>query len=301
MTAYVIAILIFATIYALLGLGLNLQWGHMGLVNFGHVAFFALGAYTSALLTLAGVPMPVAGSMGAALAGVFAYVLGSLTVQLKEDYLAVVTLGFAEVLRILLQNQSWTGGPNGLPGVPVLLSFLERGVRDWAQLVLLAAVLAFAFYALARLTNSPYGRVMRAIREDDTAVDSIGKDVDRYKVSVFTLGSVLAGLAGALYAHYIGYVVPDQFVPQITFFLWTGIVLGGNSHLGAAMGTFAFIALFEATRFLGDFGLPVDETLLAHLRYIIAAVVLILLLRFRPDGVLPHRHIVRRVETSGRQ
>lgn len=290
-----IAVAIFGGIYTLLALGLNLQWGHTGLINFGHVAFFAIGAYTSALLTLAGTPLVVGVAAGGVLAALASYPLGRLTVRLREDYLAIVTIGFSEILRLILMNEdAWTGGPNGLIGVPRLFYGLGRDLRPVAQFLVVAVAVALVIYLFSRLSNSPYGRVLWSIREDERAAQSIGKDVTRYKIASLMIGSAAAGLAGGLYAHYIGYVVPDQFTPLVTFYVWTGIILGGSSHWGAALGTFTFVALMEGTRFLADFGLPIDDVRLAHVRFMIVGFGLILLMRFKPEGLAPHRYRERK-------
>lgn len=289
MTAYLLTITIFALIYSLLALGLNLHWGHTGLINFGHVAFFAMGAYASALLTRRDVP--IVGGMVVAIvaAGLLAYPMGYLKVRLKADYLAIVTIAFSEILRLILLNASWTGGPNGVTGVPRLFPGLRGRPYDVAFLLATLLAVVVVFWLLDRLIESPYGRVLWAIRENEAAAESLGKDSAAVKTTSLVIGAAVAGLAGSLYAHYVNYVVPDQFLPLITFYVWTGIILGGNSHLGAAVGTFVLMALMEGSRFLGDFGFPVSETKMAYLRFIIVGLVLILLLRFRPEGLLPYR------------
>ena len=159
MIAYLTAIGIVALIYALLALGLNLQFGLTRLVNFGVVAFFAIGAYTSALLALKGVPLLVTFSAATLLAGLSALPIGLLSLRLRDDYLAIVTLGFSESLRITIQQEEWlTKGVQGVPGIPKLFGSLGPGVSDSAQLLLLMAITALVAWGTVRLTRSPLGR-----------------------------------------------------------------------------------------------------------------------------------------------
>jgi branched-chain amino acid transport system permease protein len=292
MTAYVVAIGTNALIYALLALGLTLQWGHTGLINFGHVAFFAIGAYTSALLTLyAGLPIPL-GMVGAVVAaGLAAYPIGAVTVRLREDYLAIVTIGFSELVRLILLNEQWlTRGPMGLPGIPSPFATLPRGTAELAYLGLCLAAVAVAFVLLVRLVRSPFGRILRAIREDEDAAAAIGKPVTGFKLRSLVLGSGLAGLAGALYAHYLSYIVPDQFIPLVTFYVWIAVILGGSGSMaGALLGTAVLFTFLEGTRFLPDLGVRIDEVRLAAFRFVAVGLGLILLVLFRPEGILGER------------
>jgi len=291
MADYLVAILMFGGIYALLALGLNLQWGHTGLLNLGLVAFFAVGAYTSALLTLHGMPLVFGPIAGLALAGLAAYPIGRLSLRLQGDYLAIVSLGFAQVVQVFIINSIWTGGNNGLTGVTMLFRPLEVSVRPYVQLALVLALVLLTLFISHRLTESPYGRLLRAIRNSIEAVGSLGKNPDDYRLIALVLGSALAGLAGGVYAHYIGYISPDQFDSTLSFLIFTGIVIGGSSHWGAALGTLLFVSLMEATRFLRDLEvLPVTDSQFAQIRLIMVGVVLILVMQRRPQGLWPYRH-----------
>ena len=290
MTDYVVSLLIFGAIYGLLALGLNLQWGHTGLVNLGFVAFFAIGAYASALMTLAGTPFPVAITVATIVAGLAAWPVGRVTLRLQDDYLAIVTFGFAEVVRIFLMNAEWTGGADGLTGVPQLLGPVPSDWRPLLQLGVVLVILLTVLFLLHRLAESPYGRVLRAIRDDPVAALTIGKRVQVSRLVALAVGSAIAGLAGGIYAHYIGYISPDQFDPTLTFLIFTGVVLGGSSYWGAALGTLIFIAVTEATRFLNDFGVPLSQADLAQVRLILVGVVLILIMQFRRQGFWPYQH-----------
>lgn len=298
MADYLVALLMFGAIYALLGLGLNLQWGHTGVVNLGFVAFFAVGAYTSALLTLRGMPQILGPIAGLVLGGLVAYPIGMLTLRLRDDYLAIVSFGFAQVVQVIITNADWTGGVNGLTGITRLFKGMDLDFRPYAQLGLVLVVVLFVLYLNHRLTESPYGRLLRAIRDSIDAVGSLGKNAQDYRLAALVLGSALAGLAGSLYAHYIGYISPDQFDSTLSFLVFTGIVIGGSSHWGAAVGTLIFVSLMEVTRFLGDLQLPITDSQFAQVRLIIVGIVLIVLMQRRPQGLWPYRHRQRSAQAA---
>lgn len=197
MDAYLVAVLTVVLIYALLAVGLNLQFGETGLINFGHVAFFALGAYASALSALKGLPLALSFALGAAVAALSAIPLGLAALRLREDYLAIVTLGFSESVRLVLQQErDITFGVQGVPGIPKLFGSLGPGLTDWAILSALMLAVAIAAWATHWLKNSPFGRLLRAIRDNEAAVIALGKDSARFKIQVFMFGAALAGLAG---------------------------------------------------------------------------------------------------------
>lgn len=291
MTAYLIAMGTLVLIYALLALGLNLQYGYTGLINFGHVAFFAVGAYTSAILNVKGVPVVLSVLAAMIAAVIITYPVGFATLRLRADYLAIVTLGLSEVVRLVALNEEWlTRGPDGISGIAHPFAALGVGNREAAYLALLAVIVLVSYLLLERLSRSPFGRTLRAIREDEDAVTALGKSVVSFKMRSLVLGAALAGLAGALYAHYIRYVVPEQFIPLVTFYVWIAVILGGTgSHLGAIVGTVVLIAFMEGSRFIGDFLPFIDAGQVAALRFIVIGLALILLLRFRPQGLLGKR------------
>lgn len=291
MSTYLPAILVIALLYGLLGLGLNLEWGHTGIINFGHVAFFAVGAYTSALLTVhAKVPVAVGPLAAVVAAALFALPIGWITLRLSTDFLAIVTIGFAETIRIILLNAGWSGGPSGITAVPRPLTDLSSQQFNvyWALAVLVVVVLTI--WLLRNISSSSYGRLLMAIKNDERAVSMLGRNIASAKTSSLIIGSALAGLAGSIYAHYIGYVAPDQFQPSVTFFVWAGIIIGGSSHLGALLGSVALVALLEASRFLGDFGFTLfSTTQMANVRFIVVGILIVVFLIVRPDGALPFR------------
>lgn len=290
MSAYIPAILNIALIYGLLGLALNIQWGRTGIINFGHVIFFAIGAYTTALLTTrAGAPVVVGVIIAGLVSAVAAIPIGWITLRLKEDYLAIVTIGVAESLRIVAENTDWLGSTNGITGVPRPFGNLSMGTFNYLWLLIISGVTIVFLIFLRSVTESQFGRVLRAIKSDEAAASILGKNVPAYKSTSLVIGSGLAGVAGAIYAHYIGFVAPDQFLALVTFYVWAGIVIGGSSHWGALLGTTLLITVFETTRFLGDMGfsfLPTSD--MAHLRLILVGLAIILFLRFRPQGLWPY-------------
>jgi branched-chain amino acid transport system permease protein len=288
-TAYFVAMLILAGIYCLLALGLNLHWGYTGLINFGHVGFFAIGAYASALLTTQlAWPIPAGFLAAVILAGASAYPLGLVSIRLRTDYLAIVTLGFSEVIRAFLVNERWlTRGTQGLSYIPRPFSRLPTGLNEAVFLLLVLALLAAAFWLVRRLGRSPFGRTLEAIRENEEAAQSLGKNVASFKIRSFVIGAAIAGAAGSLYAHYINYVVPEQFLPLVTFYVWMAVILGGaGSNRGVILGTLVLMLFLEGSRFAKDFIPFVSDVKLAALRFMAVGLGLILLLLYRPQGIL---------------
>ena len=289
MSAYLVAIGTFVGIYALLALGLNVQWGFTGLVNLGHVGFFAMGAYSTALLTVHGAPF----ALGLAAAIVMSACLGAFvamtTLRLKEDFLTIVTLGFSEIFRLFLINEDWlTKGANGITGIPRPWRSLFSQGYELFYLALISAVVLVVYLILERLHRSPYGRVLRAIREDDEIASVAGKNVFRFKVQAFTLGAAIAGLAGFLYAHYITYVSPDTFVPALTIYVWVALIAGGSgNNRGAILDAFVLIGFLESARFVKDFIPFLTDVRLAAAREIIVGLALILLMFYKQEGLLP--------------
>ena len=287
MIAYLCAIGIVALIYCLLALGLNLQFGLTRLVNFGVVAFFAVGAYTSGLLALQGVPLVLCFVAAGVLAGVLALPIGLLSLRLRDDYLAIVTLGFSEAVRISIQQESWlTKGVQGLPGLPKLFASWGSGVSDMAIFATLLALVALVAWGTVRLAASPFGRLLKAIGDDEAALSALGKDPAWFKVQVFMLGAALAGLAGAFYAHFITFITPEQFIPLITFYVWMGLVMGGSGTVrGAVFGSLLLMVFLEGSRFAKDWVPGVSEVGMASLRLAAVGLALILVTLYKPNGL----------------
>jgi len=279
MIDYLVAISTIIAIQVLLTLGLSFQYGLTGLVNFGHVAFYALGAYSSALLSLAGWPMLAAMAVGVMLAVLASLLIGTATLRLREDYFAILTLGFSELLRLLLMNaREVTHGTLGIPGIPRPFVGWLAVSHQVIYLALVLAAMALAWVLCELLARSPLGRTLRAIRDDDQAAMALGKNVLAFRLTALAWGAALAAVAGSLWAHYVTYVVPDQFTPEITFYTWMAMIIGGpGSMLGAVWGTAALVTVVEGTRFVKDVLPMVDESKLAALREVAIGLGLIFL------------------------
>jgi branched-chain amino acid transport system permease protein len=290
MEAYLAAIATIALIYVLLSLGLTLHYGLTGLINFGHVGFFCIGAYAGAILsTKAGMPLIVGFVAAAVLAGVAAWPLGLVSLRLRDDYFAIVTLGFSETVRLVVTSEQWlTNGVQGIPGIPRLFEGLGVGMPSaLAILGVLLAVNAAAVLLFFRLVKSPFGRVIEAIRDNEEAVRALGKDPARFKIRVLVLGAALAGIAGAFYAHYIGYVVPDQFIPLVTFYVWMAIIMGGVGRIsGAVVGTVLLMLFLEGSRFLRDIVPFISAVDMASVRIGAVGLALVLFTLYRPQGLM---------------
>jgi branched-chain amino acid transport system permease protein len=290
---YVIAMVATGGIYALLTLGLNVVWGLTGMVNLGLVGFFAVGGYASALLTLRlGWPIP-AGLAAAFVLGAASGIAVTLaTLRLRGDYLAIVTLGFAEVIRLIATNEVWlTNGSDGIAQIPGPW----RGMLSPSAFNLVFCAIVLAFVALAlwlaeRVRASPFGRALRAIREDDVVAAVAGKWVTGFKLRSFALGAGFMAVAGALYGHFNSYIAPDLFQPLLTIYIFLALSLGGTgNNFGAVVGAFVVIALLESTRFVLPLFAALHASQVAALREMTIGILLIVVLRVRPGGLLPER------------
>ena len=308
---------VIAGIYTIFALGLYLQYALAGLPNFGHVAFAALAAYTMAILIIhLNVPMPLAALAGLLAAVLFALVLGIPSLRLRADYLAIATVAGAEIVRYLALNmQGLTGGPIGSIGMlgpsqlaqynqsweavlrPIVAALERNPVlapaasRDFAMLLIVwatALILLLIFWLMVR---SPWGRMLRAIREDEEAAAAVGKNVFRAKLQVLILGALLGGLAGLLLAWQIGIITPDDYQPTITFYAYLILILGGTTRIWAIpVGALLFGLLYSGTRFLNFYPLSLfDSGDRAYLRLILVGLLLILLMAIRPQGLLGNR------------
>jgi branched-chain amino acid transport system permease protein len=307
-----------AGMYALLSFGLNSQWGFTGLINFSVAAFFGVGAYGAALMTADSSPIaggfnPIVGLIvGLSVAFVLAVLIGIPTLRLRADYLAIASLGLAEVVRLVVLNERWlTNGSAGLRGIPsffagwpVLSTFPQTmpGLRlevipgspvfleepFWRASLNVLLVLAFAgatYLTLRRAHRSPWGRVLRTIRSDEDLARALGKNTYSFKMQSFVLGSLIMALAGVFYTHLNLYVGPGDLDPITTFYVWVAVILGGSgSNRGALFGGIVIVTIREGTRFLNDFAVPIDP---APLRLLLIGVLIVVVMRYRPQGILP--------------
>ncbi|MDE1569094.1 branched-chain amino acid ABC transporter permease [Aquabacter sp. P-9] len=291
MDAYLVAILTIAGIYVILALALNLQYGLTGLINFGVVGFFGVGAYASAIATET-FHLPFVGGLVVAMgAGALAGALISLlSLRLSGDFLAIVTLGFAETIRLVFNNEDWlTGGPRGfLISTRPVMSGLGRDVTAWAILAVVLAGVMVAFLVLQRLSTTPYGRTLRAIREDDLVPATLGKNVFLYRLQAFVIGALFMAGAGSLYAHYVQTITPENFTTPVAILVWMSMIVGGAGNMvGTVVGTLVVVTLYEGSRFLSHWTSFLDPEQMSALRFIVIGSVLILTIRFRPTGLMP--------------
>lgn len=284
---YLLHILIVFLIYAIFAISLNLELGYTGLYNFGHVAFFGIGAYTSALLSLAGYPVALGMAGGMLLAGVLGTLLAIPALRLSGDYFGIATLSFGEIIRLFFLNERWlTKGPMGLPGIP-RPAWIGEGIAGLPRFLILCILLTvMVFLVTRRITRSPFGRVLKVVREDEYVAQALGKNALSFKVRVVTVGSILAGLAGSLWAHYISYISPADFTLTETILVLLCVVLGGRgTNRGPILGAFVIIFFQEVIRFLPippDFG-----RFVAPLQGVVYGAALIILMLKRPEGLLP--------------
>jgi neutral amino acid transport system permease protein len=427
MQGYVVSLIIFTSIFAVFGLGLNLQWGFTGLINFGHVAFMSLGAYTTVLLSLQGIPLLFSMLAGAIVAAGMGLLIGFSTLRLRTDYLAIVTIGVSEILRLIAVNETWlTRGTFGIQRFPLplatfnpplslrigiivlLLGVLALGYWQWGKwlvrqtkgtvqegliqgsiaafvyvgsgallvygigitarslkqsnafpawvlglglltatiagiglyvwlarrvmpkitnwsmgltvvcnviiallglwiarfaisavyqydrnpsktglMVISVLLVALIYWALEKLVRSPWGRVLKAIREDEEVAKALGKNVFWYKLQSLMLGGAIAGIAGALYAWQLTTVFPDNFQPLVTFNAWTIVVLGGaGSNAGTLLGSAIFWAYDTITRFVLRDIVPLEDARLGAFRIMVIGLILMVLMIWRPQGIL---------------
>ncbi len=366
MAEYLIFLTISTSIFALFSLGLNLQWGITGLINFGHVAFMTLGAYTTILLTLKGIPIILSALIGSFVAALLGLIIGFSTLRLREDYLAIVTIGVGELIRLVVNNQDlpvgdqWRPGAFGVQSYPIPLATLAPNIFIKlvmiALLTLLAAVslwqlwrwirasqithpdsnqrtvkkpefisrliigifllllivsiyisgviklydydpkaglmllslivLAVVFWRLEILVRSPWGRILKAIREDEEIPKALGKNVFWYKVQSLMLGGAIAGISGAFIAWQLAAIYPNNFEPQETFNAWIMVILGGSgNNFGTILGAIIYFIYYEGTRNL-DRIIPLNSDQLSALRIMIIGLLLMVLMIWRPQGIL---------------
>ena len=298
--AYAAFFLTVALSYAVICLGLNLQWGQTGLFNVGVAGFVAIGAYVSALLTtpaaadrFGGFDMPiVVGWLGAALVTGFAtLLLGAITIRLRADYLAIATFGTAVAVQLVLLNaQSLTGGPFGIGYIPrpFAASAGDPTVFGFTNLALTAAVVLGVYLALERLVRSPWGRVLRAIREDETAALALGKNAMSFRLQAFAIGGAIMGLAGAVQAHFIGFIAPDNYLPTLTFQIWAMLIVGGSgNNRGAILGAVLVWGLWAVSASAVSAFFPADQQARASsLQIVMIGAALCAILLLRPRGLL---------------
>lgn len=281
--AYLFHLLILVGIFIILALSLNLALGYTGLINVGHSAFYGIGAYTSALLAVKlSVPFWIGLPAGACLAALFGWLLAYPTTRLKGDYLALATLGFGIILENILRN--WvqlTRGPLGIAGIPrpQLLDLTLSSVGSY--LVLTYIFVLITVIVINRIVDSPFGLTLKAIREDEIAAQSLGKDTVGFKTLAMTISAFFGGIAGALYAHYITFIDPSSFTILESILIISMIIVGGTASIkGSIAGAAIILLLPEPLRFL-----KLPSYAVGALRQMIYAALLMALILKRPQGI----------------
>lgn len=331
---------IMAGIYALMALGLNSQWGYNGHLNFGVVAFYEVGAYTTALFTTTmptglmaqyqeqlfglGAPFIVGVIAAGILAGVVGFLVAISVLRLRMDFLAIATLGIALIIRLIFQNvRGLANGPQPMTGIPQPLSCLFAhpvACGGWVPapvaaffdpmlprayvflyLVIVALILAFSYIALETALRSPWGRALRAVRDEENSAAMSGKHISGFRVQSFVVGCVVMGVAGALYSHYITSIGFSVFKPLFgTFIVWVMLMFGGSgNNKGALLGAFVVWGVWVGTSFLATALHPVlsvvsptlaDRT--NYIRWLLVGVLLLIIVLYRPHGIIKEEKIV---------
>lgn len=306
--AYAAFFLVTALTYGIICLGLNVQWGQTGLFNVGVAGFVAIGAYVSALLTtpetagrFGGFGLPVWFGWIAAMvvSGAAAALIGAITLRLRADYLAITTFGIAIAIQLVALNaETLTGGPFGIGFIPRAFGGLEDRpiIFNLANLALVGTVTALLYYALERLVRSPWGRVLRAIREDEAAALSLGKNANLFRIQAFALGSAIMGLAGAVQAHFIGFIAPENYISTLTFQVWAMLIIGGSgNNRGALLGAVLVWGLWSVTGAMLAAFVPGEyQARAAALQIVLIGVALAALLVLRPRGLLGEEKMISR-------
>ncbi|MCF8119193.1 MAG: branched-chain amino acid ABC transporter permease [Deltaproteobacteria bacterium] len=282
-TNYILRVLTTAVLYMILALGLNIVPGFTGLLDLGYVGFYGIGAYTSGLLAIhydlsLWVILPLAALNGA----LWGILLGAPTLRLTGDYFAIVTFGFSELVVLVLRNELWlTRGPMGLPGISPPSIFGHPLTRDWEFFYLILFLLAVVFVVVRRMEDSRLGRAWFAIREDEIAAQCCGVNLIRYKVTAFAISASIGAMGGAFYAKWFKFIHPDMFKFWESILILCLIVFGGMGSIwGTMLGALILIPLTEILRAV----LPQS---LFSARYLIYGLILVLMMRWRPEGLIP--------------
>ena len=300
---YLVGFLIAGGIYALLCLALNVQWGYGGLFNAGIAGFFAVGAYASAIVTAApsggkhlggfALPIPLGLLAAAVLAALTGWAVARICVRLKSDYLAMASIGIAEILRLVIVNEQWlTNGSLGIANIPRPFEQWAAGESSaWVFALVVWSVVGASWWVCNRLYDSPWGRALRAIRDNEAAARAVGKDVDRLRLQTYVIGCALMGVAGALSAHYFKFLSPAATDPLlITFLVWVMLIAGGSgNNRGAVVGALAIWAIWSMTEILTA-RLPPDWTARSsYVRMLLVGLLLQFVLQRYRGGLVPER------------
>lgn len=281
---YLLHIFILAAIYTTLVVSLDLLVGQTGLLSIAHAAFYGLGAYTSALLaTVFHLPFISGVLAGMMVAMMISLIVSLPSLRLHDDYFVIATFGFQMILFSVFNNwMDLTRGPLGIPGIPQPVIFGWH-VTTHLDFLILAAIFAyFAYFVVNRLSSSPFGRVLHAIREDKVMAGSLAKNTLCYKVTAFAVSAALAAMAGSLYASYITYIDPTNFTVMESILVLSMVIIGGaGSKWGPVIGAVVLVVLPEALRFVGF-----PSAIAANMRQIIYGALLVIMMMFRSRGLV---------------
>lgn len=287
---FTVAAFTIAGIYALMALGLNLQAGTAGLLNFGHIAFAGVGAYATGIAFHFGASPWLGTGIGVLLAMALGAGLARLGRQLAADYWGIATLAVAEILRLFVTNEDWlTGGAQGISAIPALFDELPR---PWSAVTFLALVLglvALAAVLLRRLSDGRFGRALRLMREEPKLASCLGYDLTALKTRALMSGAAVTALAGSLYAHYMSFVGPYYLLAAETFLLWTMLMIGG---LGNIVGVLLGVLIVQGAHILVPFAkdhLQFDSDIAGALRVGLIGAILLACLLWRSEGLLPEK------------
>lgn len=289
---YLLTVLSLICLFIILSQSYNLVLGYTGMVHVGHIAFMAIGAYTSALLTQAGAPFLV--GVGAAIlaAGLAGFILGLPTVRFREDYLVAATLSMGEIVRLILLNErQWTGGSTGIPQIikPEIFGVVLQSKT--AIFLFILAMTILVLLIVRRLVSSPFGKVLEAIREDELAAASLGKNTTNRKLEILVIASMLAGFAGALYAHTVQFIDPNTFDLQKMIYVLLIVVFGGAGNFwGPIVGSIILYSIFELMRFL-----PFPDHYIGPLRWMLYSGLLITIIILKPKGIMGEKLIKKKL------
>ena len=304
--SYLVFFASIASILSLATLGLNLQWGNTGLFNGGVVAFFGAGAYGTIILGgtaqadhLGGFGLfyPLALLGGVAAAALLAWVVGVLTLRLRHDYLAIATFGVAVAFESLMRNtDALSGGAKGMRGFerPLESLIADPFAYSVCFFAFVVALLMAVYWLLERVIGSPFGRLLRAIREDETAAQSLGKSPQKVRLTAFVAGSMIIGLSGGLYATFYAFISPQDILPTLTFQIWAMLIVGGaGNNRGAIFGTFLIWAAWTSSGWLLSRIAPIETQLYTgSIQFVFIGMIIVGMLLWRPQGLFPEKLLV---------
>ena len=281
---YLLHILILIGIYVILSVSLNLITGYAGLLSIAHAAFYGVGAYVAALLALKFHSPFLANIICAIiLSGLLGALVGIPSLRIRDDYFAIATFAFQIITFSIMNNWvSFTGGPMGLPGIPQPTIFGWKITTHYDFLIVILLLCIIALWISHKIVTSPFGRVLKAIREDEVFAQAMGKNVASYKVLIFVIGAGMAAVAGVMYAYYISFIDPTSFTIMESIFIISIVIIGGAGNIwGSVLGAAVLVILPEALRFLG-----MPSSIAANMRQIIYGALLVIFMLFRPQGFI---------------